>query len=215
MAPKSPRTAAASLRHAFALAGVAALPLLAGCQGDKSQDPPIHPNLNMDFQDYYKPQEKNDLFADKRAARKQVPGTVPVGHLNEDDYMYRGLKNGELADVPPMPVTNALLQRGQNRYNIYCIHCHGGTGAGDGIAVKRGMLAPPSFHDERLRAAPAGYIYQVQTYGVRNMMPYASQITPEDRWAIVAYVRALQLSQNATLDQVPAEVAASNGWSQK
>lgn len=186
---------------------------LAACRGQRSQDAPIHLNPNMDNQQYVGAQEPSPFFADRRGMRSDVPGTVAVGALKDDDHLYRGLVNGKPATTLPLPLDAALLRRGRERYDIYCSACHDGAGTGDGIVVRRGMLQPPSFHVDRVAAMPVGELYSVITNGVRNMPSYARQIPPEDRWAIVAYVRALQLSRRATLADVPADVAASKGWS--
>lgn len=186
---------------------------ISGCRGSLSEDPPIHPNPNMDAQHRYDAQEPSDFFEDGRAMRPRVEGTIPFGQAKTDDHLHRGKIDGEWATTLPMEATQALVERGQQRYNIYCSPCHDESGSGDGIIVRRGMLPPPSFHDERLRGEPVGHFYDVITNGIRNMKPYASQINTEDRWAIVAYVRALQLSQNASIDDIPSDVAAAEGWS--
>ena len=185
---------------------------LAACRGQQSEETPIHLNPNMDNQQYLQPQEPSPLFADGRAMRPEVPGTIPVGELREDDHMFRGTVGGVPATTLPVELDDALLARGRERFDIYCTPCHDGAGTGQGIVVKRGMLPPPSFHDDRIKAMPVGEIYGVITNGVRNMPSYAVQIPPEDRWAIVAYVRALQLSRSASLSDVPADIAASKGW---
>jgi mono/diheme cytochrome c family protein len=183
-----------------------------GCRGDLSSEPPIHLNPNMDHQQKYLPQAPSPLFADGRAMRPEVPGTVARGELHEDDHLYRGLVGGKPAETLPVKLDEALLHRGEQRFNIYCAPCHDGAGTGDGIVVRRGMLPPPKFDDDRLRAMPVGQIFGVITHGVRNMPSYAAQIPVEDRWAIVAYVRALQVSRHARLADVPAEIAAEKGW---
>ena len=125
--------------------------------------------------------------------------------MRQDDHLYQGRVNGELADTFPMPVTAAVMARGQERYNVFCLPCHGPTGSGNGTIVQRGFRAPPSYHEERLRAAPVGYFYDVMTNGFGAMQDYASQVPVADRWAIAAYMRALQLSQRATVNDVPAD----------
>lgn len=183
-----------------------------GCRGQVSRKPPIHLNPNMDNQERFDPQEPNPFFADHRAMRPEVPGTVAVGALQEDSHLFRGEIDGHPADTLPLPLDAALLRRGRERYGIYCTPCHDGSGSGDGIIVRNGMTPPPSFHDPRLRSLTAGQIFQTITRGERNMPPYAAQIPARDRWAIVAYVRALQLSRNATIDQVPKDIADAKGW---
>lgn len=144
-------------------------------------------------QEYGEPLEKSEFFADKRMSRPLVDGTVPQGHLNEDDLLYGGKDEaGNFSEVFPMEVTREMIDRGQERYDIYCSPCHGQTGRGDGIIVRRGMKQPPSFHEQRLVDMPAGYFFDVITHGFGVMYSYASRVKPVDRWAIVAYVRALQ-----------------------
>jgi len=190
-----------------------ALLLLSACRGDPSDQPPVHLNPNMDNVERYDPQEPDPFFEDRRAMRPEVPGTVAMGQLRQDDHLYRGLVDGKPATTLPVKLDRALLERGQQRFDIYCRVCHGGAGMADGTVVKRGMLPPPSFHEERIRALPVGQIFHVISHGVRNMPSYAAQIPVRDRWAIVAYVRALQVSRSATLKDVPGDVAESKGWS--
>ena len=166
---------------------------LAGCQQDMAQQPRV------------KPLAASDFFGDGRGARQPVPGTVARGQLREDDHLYTGKVNGQLVDTFPFAVTRAVMARGQQRYNIYCTPCHGPLGDGEGMIVRRGLKAPPSFHIERLQKMPAGHFFDVMTNGLGAMQDYSAQISAEDRWAIVAYIRALQLSQNATLADAPAE----------
>ena len=182
--------------------------LLAGCRGSESGEPPIHPNLDMDYQEKFDPQERNSFFEDNRSMRPPVLGAVARGYLREEPSFYLGRtaeEGGYVEDIP-MPVTRPFLERGQERYNIYCSVCHGRAGGGQGIIMSGnyGYTPVPSYHQERLREVPDGYIYDVITNGVRNMPPYAPQIPVADRWAIVAYVRALQRSQNARPEDVPA-----------
>jgi mono/diheme cytochrome c family protein len=153
----------------------------------------------------YDPLEASTFFPDGQAARPFVVNTIARGQLREDDHLYLGRVNGELANVFPMPVTAAVMARGQERFNVFCSPCHGPTGAGNGMIVQRGFRAPPSMHEERLRTAPVGYYFDVMTNGFGAMQDYASQVPVSDRWAIAAYIRALQLSQRATMDDVPAD----------
>lgn len=195
-------------------AALLALALLAGCRGDVSSETPVHPNPNMDQQSRFDPQEPNPMFADGRAMRPPVAGAVAVGSLQEDDHYYRGKVAGANADTLPEQVVldEKLLARGQERYDIYCAVCHGRTGAGDGIVTERGMLKPPSYYEDRVKAFPIGELFDVISNGVRNMSGYRAQIPVEDRWAIAAYVRALQLSGSASIEDVPADFAAQKGW---
>jgi mono/diheme cytochrome c family protein len=174
------------------LAGCLALGFLAaGCQ------------QQMADQGRYEPLEASDFFNDRRSARPQVAGTVARGQLRTDEHFYTGKVNGQLAATFPFAVTAEVLDRGQERFNIYCAPCHDQLGTGLGMVVRRGYRQPPSFHDERLRTVAVGYFYDVMTNGFGAMPDYAAQISPRDRWSIAAYVRALQLSRSATLADVP------------
>jgi mono/diheme cytochrome c family protein len=176
--------------HNILLAAV----LLAGCRQDMNDQP------------RYKPLAETDFFGDDRSARPQVPDTVARGQLHTNELFDTGKIGGKVADVFPVPVTGSLLQRGRERYDIFCSPCHDRVGTGRGIVVQRGFKQPKSFHIDRLREAPVGYFFDVPTTGFGMMPSYATQISPEDRWAIVAYIRALQLSQHATTNDVPATV---------
>jgi cbb3-type cytochrome c oxidase subunit III len=160
--------------------------------------------LDMHIQPYYRPMAKSDFFVDDRSARMPVEGTVARGDLREDTYFYTGKIGNNPGDFMPFRVTAEVLDRGRERFNIYCTPCHGRVGDGNGFIPTRGFRKPPSFHIDRLRKAPIGYFYDVDTNGFGVMPDYASQITPRDRWCIAAYIRALQLSQNATSSDVPA-----------
>jgi mono/diheme cytochrome c family protein len=151
----------------------------------------------------YKPLEESKFFADHRSSRELIPQTVAVGQLRENDHLYTGKVDGKDADSFPFAITEAVLERGRQRYDIYCMPCHGQGGHGDGMVVRRGYKAPPSYHQDRLRNAAPGYYYGVIANGFGVMASYADQIPVEDRWAIAAYIKALQLSQNATIDDVP------------
>jgi Cytochrome C oxidase, cbb3-type, subunit III len=157
----------------------------------------------MADQPRYKPLAKSDLFEDERASRPLVEGTVARGHIQADEQFETGKVNGKLADTFPFPVTRAVLLRGQERYNIFCSPCHDRLGNGQGMIVRRGYRPPPSYHIDRLRTAPPGHFFDIITRGFGSMPDYAEPIPPRDRWAIVAYIRALQLSQNARLADVP------------
>ena len=187
----------------------AAVLALSGCRGMVSDQPPIHPNLNMDFQEKFEPQEANPYFADGRAMRVPVAGTIARGFLRDDAALYQGqtASGGFLPDMP-VPLTRELLLRGQQRYNIYCSVCHGKAGNGKGIIMTGGYgyTPAPSYHEDRLRNVEDGYIFNVITNGVRSMPGYAQQIPVADRWAIVSYIRALQRSQNAERGDLPADV---------
>jgi len=189
---------------------VAAVALLFGCQGSPSSKPPIHLNPNMDDQEKYQPYEASKFFADGAAMRIPPAGTIARGELHEDVPYYTGfLRDTIYLEAAPVAVTMPELQRGQERFKIYCSPCHGRTGDGRGIMITRGYPPPPSYHDDRLRGEPDGYIFNVITNGIRNMPSYRHQIPVDDRWAIVLYLRALQRSHHATLDDVPVERRAS------
>ena len=163
---------------------------------------------DMQDQPKFRPYRRTDFFGDERSARPRVPGTVARGELHEDSLLFSGKSGAAFADAFPVPVDEALLRRGQERYRIYCSPCHGLLGRGDGMVVRRGYRPPSSFHVERLRAQPAGYFFDAISHGFGAMPDYAAQIPVKDRWAIVAYVRALQLSQNVPLADVPADKRA-------
>lgn len=157
----------------------------------------------MADQPRYDPLEPSSFFADGQSARPLVAGTVARGELRDDDHFYNGTTGGAPAKVFPFPVTIEVLQRGRERYDIYCSPCHARTGNGDGMIVQRGFTRPPSLHVQRMRDAPPGHVFNVITRGLGAMPDYRHQIMAYDRWAIAAYIRALQLSFNATLDDVP------------
>lgn len=165
----------------------------------------------MQDQPKYKYLRGSAFFEDKRSARPVVEDTVARGFLHADTRFTTGKENGQpIATLPvPLRLSRELLERGRQRYGIYCTPCHGLTGNGLGIVVQRGYRQPPSFHIDRLREAPVGYFFDVETHGFGAMMDYAAQIPPEDRWAIAAYLRALQLSQRTTLADVPASARAA------
>jgi cytochrome c553 len=164
---------------------------------------------DMHDQPRYKPLAASDFFANGSSARPLPAHTVARGQLRADALFYTGITpEGDPTPVLPMPVTRALLERGHQRFDIFCSPCHGRTGEGNGMVVRRGFKQPSSYHVDRLRQAPAGYFFDIMTNGFGVMPSYAAQVPPEDRWAIVAYIRALQLSQDfdaARLD--PAERA--------
>jgi hypothetical protein len=161
---------------------------------------------DMQDQPKYIPLRPSSFFTDGRSSRNLIDGTVARGHLDDDAAYYTGKgPDGQFLDPFPFPVTKEVIERGQTRFDIYCAPCHDRLGNGDGRVVRRGYRHPPSYHIERLQHVPNGYIYDVITNGFGAMPDYAAQIQPRDRWAIVAYVRALQLSHNAKADDVPAD----------
>lgn len=150
----------------------------------------------------YKPLEPSDFFADGGASRPLPENTLARGQLRADEHYFTGRVKGQLVNTFPASVTRAVLERGRERYDIHCAVCHGRTGDGKGMIVRRGFPPPPSLHIDRLREVPVGHFYEVITNGFGVMYPYASRVEPADRWSIAAYIRALQLSQHATLDDV-------------
>jgi Cytochrome C oxidase, cbb3-type, subunit III len=165
--------------------------ILAGCR------------LDMHVQPKYKPYAPTQFFDDGRSERPVVPGTVARGQLRLDELLYTGKENGALSNRFPFLITRADLERGRERYNIYCSPCHDYTGSGRGMIVQRGFPQPPSYHIDRLRSAPAGHFFDVMTRGLGNMYSYAARVEPEDRWRIAAYIRALQLAEYAKIADVP------------
>jgi len=145
----------------------------------------------------------SDFWGDGRGMRPIPEGTVARGFLQDDDLLYTGKLNGQPVDEFPFQVTKAVLDRGHDRFNIYCSPCHGRTGLGNGMIVQRGLKPPPSFHEERVRKLAVGYYFDVMTNGFGVMLDYRAQVAPEDRWAIAAYIRALQYSQHASPADVP------------
>jgi mono/diheme cytochrome c family protein len=177
----------------------------------KTDKPRIHIIQDMDAQPKYKAQRENPIFADGRADREALPGTVAVGHLNEDDHFFRGRAQDAWARTFPaqVDISDETMARGKARFGIYCTPCHGQAGLGDGMVHKRaealggGWIPPTNVTQEYVRNQPVGELFNTITNGVRNMPPYAAQIPPGDRWAIVMYMRALQRSQAGTLNDVP------------
>jgi cytochrome c553 len=165
--------------------------LLAGCR------------LDMHIQPKYLPYQPTTFFGDGRSERPEIPGTIARGHLHADELFYTGQENGVVADKFPFPITQTDIERGRQRYNIYCTPCHDYTGNGHGMIVQRGFPPPPSLHIQRLREAPAGHFFEVITNGYGVMYSYAARVEPADRWRIAAYIRALQLSEHATVADVP------------
>lgn len=190
----TPETSTRALRR-LRQGTLIALLLLPGCELRQA----------MYNQPKYKPLEASGFFADGRSARNPVAGTIAQGQLRLDRHFYEAKADTGLATTLPMPLTVELLERGRQRFDIYCSPCHDRTGRGNGMVVQRGLKRPPSYHQDRLRQAPVGYFFDVITNGFGVMYSYASRIPPEDRWAIAAYVRTLQFSQNASFDQLPPE----------
>ena len=191
-------------RHALLFAGLAAALAMVGCRGQASEKPPFWIKHGMEFQPKALPYGKTILNPDSRVMQAPPAGTVAVGFLKEDDDFWRGGKDtSSVVAKNPLHITTQVMERGQERFNIYCTPCHSQTGLGDGLVIKRGFTPPPNFHDDRVVAFPDGHIFQVISHGVRTMPSYGKQIPEEDRWAIVAYIRALQRSQRASINDVP------------
>ena len=193
---------------AATLAALGGTLLLAGCRQDMHNQPKFYPQRGTSF------------FADGRSARPQVEETVARGQLHEDSYFYTGLQNGQEGNALPFPVTMDVLARGQERYNVYCTPCHSRVGNGVGMIVQRGYAKAGNFHTTRLETAPLGHFFTVITNGYGAMPDYSAQLTPADRWAVVAYIKALQLSQAAQQSDVAAgqhvqplsDIATSEGF---
>ena len=186
-----------------ALSGFAALLLVAGCRQDMQNEPKMIPQRGSDF------------FADHRGARPQVLNTVARGELHEDSYFYTGVIQGpngyrEEQNLMPYPVTMEVLERGQERFNVYCTPCHSRVGNGLGMIVDRGYKPAANLHDQVRRAQPLSHYFYVMTHGYGAMPDYSAQITPVDRWAVAAYIRALQLTDDATLKDVPSGVTVKS-----
>jgi len=180
------------LRFAFCMLNLSLLFALGACRNDMHDQPRM------------KPLRRSDFFADAREGRALLPGTVARGELNEDVYYLTGYEApNRYGNRLPFPLTAEVLVRGQERFNIYCSPCHSRVGDGNGMVVQRGYRKPPSFHTDALRNAPLGHFYDVIANGFGAMPDYAQQVPPSDRWAITAYIRALQLAQNATVADVP------------
>ncbi len=187
-----------------------------GFRGMKSSRPPIELFPDMDHQAKYKPQAGSKFFADGRADRPIPAGTVPHGRsveadpafLRADDFRYAGKNpDGSFARGFPvgLAVTETFLRRGQDRYQIYCYPCHGALGDGNGITRSYGMVATPTYHDDRLRTMAEGELFNTITHGKNTMFSYADKLSPDDRWAVISYVRALQRAHQAKIDDVPVD----------
>jgi hypothetical protein len=186
------RTDRNRMRAATWMCAIAGVMLLSGCR------------MDMHIQPKYLPYEESAFFADGRSERQPVEDTVARGELRLDELYYTGRENGVVVDKFPFPITKADLERGRERYNVYCTPCHDYTGSGNGMIVQRGFPQPPSYHIQRLREAAAGHFFEVMTNGFGEMYSYAARIEPADRWRIAAYIRVLQASQDAKVDDVPA-----------
>lgn len=186
------QTCERSVRGWAALGAAVALLVAAGCTQDMADQP------------RYEALEPTSFFDDGAASRHPPVGTIAQGYLREDEHLYRGRVNGQLASEFPaaLPVTEALLKRGRERFQIFCSPCHDQTGQGRGMVVQRGFPSPPSFHTDRLREAPVGHFFDVMTNGFGRMYDYSAQLSPEDRWAVAAYIRVLQISRHAPREEL-------------
>jgi mono/diheme cytochrome c family protein len=190
-------------RNIFVLVGLAVLLLVAGCRQDMQHQPRMYPQRGTDF------------FADHRGARPQVLDTVARGQLHDDSYFYTGVVQGpngyrQELNVMPFPVTMEVLKRGQERFNVYCTPCHSRVGNGLGEIVQRGYKPAANYHDQVHLSQPISHYFYVMTHGYGAMPDYSAQLAPADRWAVAAYIRALQLSQAATINDVPAGVTVQD-----
>ncbi len=211
---KLPRWLLFSILIAIVLSWVP-LALIMRARVTTSSKPRIHIVPDMDSQPKFKTQSRNPLFADRRAMRQPVAGTIARGALFDDPSIASGRVGEDWLEVNPLKLDTSVLQTGRGNYEIFCSPCHGLSGYGDGMVAKRadelqeGTWTPPtSFHSDLIRGRADGHLFNTITNGIRNMPSYGSQIPVEDRWAIIAYVRALQLSQNAAVDDVPVEIRA-------
>lgn len=181
-----------------------------GFRGSNFTEPPLEIFPDMDDQSKYKPQGVSKFFADGRTDRLPVTGTVARGQLKDDEFFHYGKNGEEWARGFPMPVTHDLIETGKDRYAIYCAVCHGGVGDGNGVIKQRGLVANPpytliisSYHDDRLRDMTEGELFNTITNGKGLMGYYKDKLSEEERWAVIAYIRVLQRSQNASVDDVP------------
>lgn len=198
-----------------------------GFRGTKFTKTPLYIFPDMDIQAKYQPQGKNDFFANQSNDRPVVAGTVMRGYGSENkevfnkDYVYAPALNpslysgkdeaGDFISEFPLEVTNEIMELGRDKYSIFCMVCHGASGDGNGITKQYGMVATASYHDDRLRSMPIGELFDTVTNGKKTMLPYADKLSPAERWAVIAYVRALQRSQNAEIADVPEEYRAKLG----
>ena len=192
-------------RIAMGLCSVLIGILITGCyRGLPHDDEPIEIIRDMYDQPKYNPQSQSKFFPDSMTMRPIEAGTMAQGQLQEDSTYFTGfVKDSTYVKIMPAHMTLAMLERGEERFNIYCSPCHSRVGDGNGIVIQYGFVPPPSYHTDAIRQLPDGQIFDVITNGIRTMPMYGRQAQVADRWAIVAYIRALQLSQNAPLDIIP------------
>lgn len=193
-----------------ALAAMTLSLLAAGCRGQPSEEPPFHLIPDMDHQGKYKAQAENPFFADGRAARPLVDGTLAQGQLHEDEGPWTGKNpDGTYLSRVPTTVDEKLLARGEERFNIYCAPCHDKSGSGKGLVIQHGYPLPVNLASEHSRNLKDGEVFDIASNGIRNMPGYRAQVPAADRWAIVAWVRVLQRSQAAKLEDVPGDKKGS------
>jgi mono/diheme cytochrome c family protein len=188
------------MRQGLGLCAMAAVVLIAGCRQDMQDEPKFVPQRGTSF------------FPDNRSAREQVTHTVARGQQNEDDFFHTGLQNGQEVDALPFPATMTVLERGQEEFNTYCSPCHSRVGNGAGMIVQRGYLPASNLHDAKRLAEPLSHYFYVISHGYGGMPDYAAQVPTADRWAIAAYIRALQLSQNARQSDLSPGIAVQQLW---
>lgn len=191
------------------IATVAAAIALTGCAGQTSRQPPITVFPDMRWQGRYDPQERSSFFSDALASRRPVEGTVPRGRMKDDDAFFTGVVNNQYVGRNPLKLDESLMATGQRRFNTYCSPCHDRTGQGRGLVAQRATWIPTNLHESRVKQFNDGEIFHVITNGRRSMPSYRFQITEDDRWAIVAYVRALQRTSSGTLEDMPADQRAA------
>lgn len=198
----------------FGLLLILNLIIILGCRGYPSHKPPVHPNPNMDTQEKGKPYRESDFFADGHYMREPIPGTIAYGKLNTDEHFFTGMINNLPAFALPKKINlnEDFLARGQQIYNRTCAACHSPIGDGEGLVGKRLLVKPTSFHSDYMHNQPPGHYFNVITNGIRTMMPYNEMIKPADRWAVVAYLRSLQISQDINGEWIK---RSSSWWKQK
>lgn len=186
------------MKKLFIIVALFSLFIDIGCRGYSSQEPPIHLNPNMDTQKKGKSYRENDFFADKQTMRQPLEGTVARGYLKEDEHFYFGKVNGQLAHALPgaLTIDESFMKRGQQMFERTCAVCHGSSGNGDGLVGRRLMVKPTSLHSDYMYGLSPGHYFDVITNGIRTMQSYKHMISEKDRWAIVSYIRSLQISQD-------------------
>ncbi len=178
---------------------------ITGFRGSNSSKPPLEMFPDMDRQFKYKPQAENPNYSDGRADRPAVPGAVSLGSFEENEYFATGNVDGGFGNGFPVAIDSDMMKLGREKYTIFCTPCHGASGDGNGITKKYGMVATPTYHNDRIRNMPEGEIFNIITNGKNNMGSYGAKLRTEERWAVIAYLRALQRAQNSRISDVPEE----------